>query len=48
MKRIVSSWPARFDVARALALGFSRDLAFDDLIREFIADEAAERAVTRS
>jgi nucleoside-diphosphate-sugar epimerase len=40
-KRIVSSWPARFDVGRALALGFSRDLAFDDLVRDFMADEAA-------
>ena len=41
VKRIVSSWPSRFVVARSLALGFSRDLAFDDLIRGFLEDEAA-------
>jgi D-erythronate 2-dehydrogenase len=45
VKRIVSSWPPRFDVARALALGFTRDVAFDDLVREFIADEAAETSL---
>ncbi len=39
-RRIVSSWPARFDVSRALALGFSGDAQFEDLIREFLADEA--------
>jgi D-erythronate 2-dehydrogenase len=39
--RIVSGWPARFDVARAAALGFVQDEAFDDLVREFIADEVA-------
>jgi len=44
-RRIVSSWPARFDVRRALALGFGRDREFEDLIREFLADEAAEGAV---
>jgi len=45
-RRIVSSWPARFDVRRALELGFSRDREFGDLIREFLADEAAERGVS--
>jgi nucleoside-diphosphate-sugar epimerase len=42
-RRIVSSWPARFDVRRALALGFSRDKEFESLIREFLEDEAAEK-----
>ena len=46
--RIVSSWPARFDVARALSLGFIRDRAFDDLVREFIADEAAEKPLRKA
>jgi nucleoside-diphosphate-sugar epimerase len=39
--RIVSSWPARFDVARALSLGFRGDAGFDDLVRGFLDDEAA-------
>ena len=41
VRRIVSGWPARFDVARALDLGFSRDPGFESLIRDFIAHEAA-------
>jgi nucleoside-diphosphate-sugar epimerase len=47
-RRIVSSWPARFDVARALALGFCRDADFEAIIREFLADEAAGREVTQA
>jgi len=46
--RIVSSWPARFDVGRAISLGFSRDSTFDDLIREFLADEAAAAKVRQA
>jgi nucleoside-diphosphate-sugar epimerase len=42
VRRIVSSWPACFDVSRAVALGFVGDLDFDALVREFLADEAAE------
>jgi len=41
-RRIVSSWPARFDVGRALALGFARDTDFEAVIREYQAEEAAE------
>jgi nucleoside-diphosphate-sugar epimerase len=37
--RIVSSWPARFDVARALGLGFVRDADFGALVRDFIAGD---------
>ncbi len=48
VKRIVSSWPARFDVARALALGFGRDPGFESLVREFLEDEVAEKAVRRA
>ncbi|HMD61840.1 MAG TPA: D-erythronate dehydrogenase [Opitutaceae bacterium] len=44
-RRIVSSWPARFDVSRALSLGFTRDPGFDQIIRDFLQDEAAEGAV---
>lgn len=46
VKRIVSSWPARFDVSRAVALGFGRDPDFESLIRGFLADEGSGRTVT--
>jgi len=39
VRRIVSSWPSRFDVTRALGLGFSQDPDFESLIRGFLADE---------
>jgi D-erythronate 2-dehydrogenase len=45
VKRIVSSWPARFDVARALSLGFGRDPDFESLIRGFLADEGAGKSL---
>lgn len=41
VRRIVSSWPARFDVGRALELGFGRDAGIETLVREFVADERA-------
>jgi nucleoside-diphosphate-sugar epimerase len=43
VRRIVESWPARFDTARALALGFTRDPDFDALVRDHIAETAAVR-----
>lgn len=43
VRRIVESWPARFDTARALALGFTRDKDFDALVRDHIAETAAVR-----
>ena len=42
--RIVSSWPARFDVSRAIALGFVRDPGFESLVRDFMNDRAAPGA----
>jgi nucleoside-diphosphate-sugar epimerase len=48
VSRIVSSWPARFDVARALALGFIRDTGFEALVRDFLEDEAADGEVRRA
>jgi D-erythronate 2-dehydrogenase len=48
VRRIVSSWPARFDVGRALGLGFSRDADFEGLIRGFLADEKAGASVRAS
>ena len=47
VRRIVSSWPARFDVSRALGLGFVGDAAFEDLIAQFTAHLAAEQAPGR-
>jgi nucleoside-diphosphate-sugar epimerase len=47
VRRIVSSWPARFDVSRAIGLGFSRDAGFESLVRRFIADEASEKSLRR-
>jgi nucleoside-diphosphate-sugar epimerase len=43
VRRIVSSWPARFNVDRALAFGFSQDANFEGLIRGFLAEERAEK-----
>lgn len=43
VQRIVSGWPARFDVGRALALGFKRDEGFEDLVRQFLADEGTRK-----
>jgi nucleoside-diphosphate-sugar epimerase len=47
VRRIVSSWPARFDVSRAIALGFSQDADFEGLIRGFLADEGAAGNIRR-
>ena len=37
--RIVAGWPSRFDAKRALALGFTVEATFDDIIRAHIEDE---------
>jgi len=39
VQRIVGSWPARWDVQRAEALGFSGDADFKQIVRAFIADD---------
>lgn len=39
VKRIVAGWPSRFDARRALALGFTVEATFDDIIRAHIEDE---------
>ncbi len=43
VRRIVSSWPARFDITRALGLGFVRDPDFRFLIRHYIETEMPSR-----
>ncbi|KHK49105.1 hypothetical protein PI87_26935 [Ralstonia sp. A12] len=35
IKAIVQSWPARFDTARADAMGFARDTSFKAMVREY-------------
>ncbi len=37
--RIVAGWPQRFDPRRALALGFTVEKTFDDIIRAHIEDD---------
>lgn len=38
-RRIVSDWPGRFDVSRALELGFQRDADYESVIRAYIAEQ---------
>lgn len=38
-QRIVLSWPAKYDTARAKELGFSDDVGLEQTIRDFIAGE---------
>jgi nucleoside-diphosphate-sugar epimerase len=40
IRRIVSSWPARFDTARADAMGFGRDADFSGIVRAYAATVA--------
>jgi hypothetical protein len=39
VQRIVGSWPARWDTARAARLGFQADADFAAVIREYVQDE---------
>jgi D-erythronate 2-dehydrogenase len=39
VEAIVRSWPARFDPARALALGFRPDAGLDEVVGAFIAED---------
>jgi UDP-glucose 4-epimerase len=43
IQRIVSSWPARFDAARARSLGIRADSSLDDIIRQHLEDEHGGR-----
>ena len=42
IKAIVQSWPARFDTARATALGFEADADFDQVVAAYVASQATE------
>lgn len=37
--RIVAGWPRRFDPRRAIALGFTAERSFDEIIRVYIEDD---------
>jgi nucleoside-diphosphate-sugar epimerase len=41
--KIVAGWPRRFDAKRAIALGFTGDRSFDDIVRYHIEDELGGR-----
>jgi nucleoside-diphosphate-sugar epimerase len=43
VQRIVAGWPRKFDARRALALGFTVERTFDDIIRAHIEDELGGR-----
>jgi hypothetical protein len=32
----VQGWPARFDTARADAMGFGRDTSFETMVRDYV------------
>jgi hypothetical protein len=44
--RIVSGWPGALDDQRARRLGFSADRDFDEIVRQYIAERAAEQNST--
>jgi nucleoside-diphosphate-sugar epimerase len=39
--RIVAGWPARFDAARALAMGFHADDAIETIVGDYVREQAA-------
>lgn len=39
ISQIVASWPSEFDVSYAIALGFTQDHSFEDIIRAFMASK---------
>ena len=42
IQQVIAGWPERFDASRALALGFTAEQSFDDIIRVFL-DEDIEK-----
>jgi nucleoside-diphosphate-sugar epimerase len=42
IKSIVQSWPARFEAARARALGFDADGGFEEIVRAYVREQAGE------
>ncbi len=44
IEKIVMGWPRNFDPKRALALGFSAETDFEEIIRIYIEDDLPARA----
>jgi nucleoside-diphosphate-sugar epimerase len=42
IRRIVKSWPGRFETARARAMGLDADASFDDVILEYVRENPDE------
>jgi len=42
IRRIVKSWPGRFETVRARALGLGSDASFEDVIREYVRENPDE------
>ncbi len=42
ISQIVASWPSEFDVSRAIALGFTQDHSFEEIIRAFISSNGSK------
>jgi hypothetical protein len=45
LKKILYSWPAEFDNAKALNLGFVRDTGFDQIVRDYVEGSAPKSNV---
>jgi nucleoside-diphosphate-sugar epimerase len=43
VRRIVDTWPQRFDAERARALGFRAETSFEEIIRVYVEDELGGR-----
>ncbi len=39
IQQVIAGWPERFDASRALALGFTAEQSFDDIIRVFLDED---------
>lgn len=46
--KVVSPWPARFDTARALSLGFAAQPGLEKILADFLADDLAETKALRA
>jgi nucleoside-diphosphate-sugar epimerase len=46
VERIVGTWPARFHTPRAEKLGLHAETSFDDVVRAYLADAAAQPSPT--
>jgi len=47
IQNIVKTWPVRFRTERANAMGFKADASFEDIVRDFIADQGLAKSGSR-